>query len=64
MRFNLGGHTPRCLLSLSLLTPQRQLGFTPKRGLRHEEESLIIQRGQRAVGRGQSEVGGVYPQKN
>ena len=64
MRFNLGGHTARCLLSLSLLTPQRQLGFTPKRGLRHEEESLIIQRGQRAVGRGQSEVEGVYPQKN
>ena len=64
MRLNLGSHTPRCLLSLLLLTPQRQLGFTPKRGLRHQEESLIIQLGQGAVGRGHSEVGGVYPQKN
>ena len=39
-------------------------GIIPTRGLRREEESLITQPGQGAVGRGYSEVGGVYLQKN
>ena len=56
-------HTKMPSFSSSAYTTEAA-GIVPTRGLRREEESLIIQLGQGAAGRGCSEVGGVYLQKN